>query len=231
MSELGGDDGSPVLELAYAVTIHKSQGSEFGQTFVVLPNPCRVLSRELLYTALTRQRNHVTVLMQGELADLRKYASAAYSETAARLTNLFDAPTPVEVDGRFLEAGLIHKTRKGIAVRSKSEVIIADLLFSKNIEFQYEQALAMPDGSQRWPDFTIVDDTTGTTIYWEHLGMLQRPSYRRKWQAKLAWYKSHGILPHSEGGGPDGTLVTTEDGEDGSISSADIEALVDTFLG
>jgi hypothetical protein len=231
MNELGGDDGSSVLELAYAVTIHKSQGSEFGQTFVVLPNPCRVLSRELLYTALTRQRDHVTVLMQGDLADLRKYASAAYSETAARLTNLFDAPTPVEVDGRFLEAGLIHKTRKGIAVRSKSEVIIADLLFSKHIDFQYEQPLAMSDGIQRWPDFTIVDDTTETTIYWEHLGMLQRPSYRRKWEAKLAWYRSHGILPHKEGGGPNGTLVTTEDGEGGSISSADIEALVDTLLG
>ena len=143
MNELGGDDGSSVLELAYAVTIHKSQGSEFGQTFVVLPNPCRVLSRELLYTALTRQRDHVTVLMQGDLADLRTYASAAYSETAARLTNLFNAPTPVEVDGRFLEAGLIHRTRKGIAVRSKSEVIIADLLFSKHIDFQYEQPLAM----------------------------------------------------------------------------------------
>ena len=44
------------LELAYAITIHKSQGSEFGKTFVVIPNPCRLLSRELLYTALTRAR-------------------------------------------------------------------------------------------------------------------------------------------------------------------------------
>ena len=231
LNELGGDDSNPVLELAYAVTIHKSQGSEFGQTFVVLPNPCRVLSRELLYTALTRQRDHVTVLMQGDLADLKAYSSATYSETAARLTNLFNAPSPVEVDGRFLEAGLIHKTRKGITVRSKSEVIIADLLFSKQIDFQYERPLIVADGSWRSPDFTIDDDTTGRTIYWEHLGMLQRPSYRRKWAAKLAWYKNHGILPDELGGGPNGTLVTTEDGEDGSISSADIEALVDALLG
>jgi hypothetical protein len=230
-NELGSDDGSPLLELAYAVTIHKSQGSEFGQTFVVLPNPCRVLSRELLYTALTRQRDHVTVLMQGDLADLKAYSSAAYSETAARLTNLFNAPSPVEVDGRFLEAGLIHKTRKGITVRSKSELIIADLLFSKQIDFQYERPLIMADESWRSPDFTIDDDTTGRTIYWEHLGMLQRPSYRRKWATKLAWYRNHGVLPHEEGGGPNGTLVTTEDGEDGSISSADIEALVDGLLG
>ena len=110
-------------------------------------------------------------------------------------------------------------------------MIIADLLFSKQIDFQYERPLIATDGSWRSPDFTIDDDTTGRTIYWEHLGMLQRPSYRRKWAAKLAWYKSHGILPHEIGGGPNGTLVTTEDGADGSISSADIEALVDMLLG
>jgi hypothetical protein len=61
--------------------------------------------------------------------------------------------------------------------------------------------------------------------------MLQRPSYRRKWEAKLAWYRSNGVLPHAEGGGPMGVLVTTEDGLDGSISSAEIEALVDDLLG
>jgi hypothetical protein len=230
LSELGGDDQAPVLELAYAVTVHKAQGSEFGQTFVILPSPCRVMSRELLYTALTRQRDHITLLVQGQLADLRQYASAAHSETAARITNLFTAPSPVEVDGRYLEAGLIHRTRKGHAVRSKSEVIIADLLYSKHIDYQYEQPLGMPDGSRRLPDFTITDDTTGTTYYWEHLGMLQRPSYRRQWQAKLAWYKSHGVLPHDGGGGPNGVLITTQDGDDGSISSAQIEALVDKLL-
>ena len=49
--EFAGEDGSPPLELAYALTVHKSQGSEFGITFVVLPDPCWPLSRELLYTA------------------------------------------------------------------------------------------------------------------------------------------------------------------------------------
>jgi hypothetical protein len=230
MSDLGGDDQAPVLELAYAVTVHKAQGSEFGQTFVILPSPCRLMSRELLYTALTRQRHHVTLLVQGQLADLRQYASAAHSETAARITNLFTAPSPVEIGGRYLEAGLIHRTRKGHAVRSKSEVIIADLLYSKHIDYQYEQPLDMPDGSRRLPDFTITDDTTGTTYYWEHLGMLQRPSYRRQWQAKLDWYENHGILPHDEGGGSEGVLITTQDGDDGSISSARIEALIDTVL-
>ncbi|MBA4019760.1 MAG: RNA helicase, partial [Pirellula sp.] len=51
------EEGDPALELAYALTVHKSQGSEFGTVFLLLPNPCRLLSRELLYTALTRQKD------------------------------------------------------------------------------------------------------------------------------------------------------------------------------
>jgi hypothetical protein len=230
MSELGSDDQPSMLELAFALTIHKSQGSEFTTTFVVIPSPCRLLSRELLYTAFTRHRERIVIFHQGDLHDLRRLGAAKFSETASRVTNLFIDPAPVEVDGKFLEANLIHKTRKGIAVRSKSEVIIADLLYSKNIEFQYEQVLVGDDGRERWPDFTIFDDTVGTKIYWEHLGMLHRPSYRRNWETKLKWYRSNGVLPHEEGGGPKGTLVTTQDDVDGSISSYDIEEMIDDLL-
>lgn len=61
--------------------------------------------------------------------------------------------------------------------------------------------------------------------------MLARPSYRRKWVAKQAWYARHGVLPETESGGPSGMLVTTEDGVDGSISSNAIEQLVDRLFG
>ncbi len=44
-SQFGGD-GAP-LELAYALTVHKAQGSEFGVVFLVLPKRTRSLSREL----------------------------------------------------------------------------------------------------------------------------------------------------------------------------------------
>lgn len=46
--------GGGPLELAYALTVHKAQGSEFRKVFVVLPQRSRLMSRELLYTALTR---------------------------------------------------------------------------------------------------------------------------------------------------------------------------------
>ena len=53
----------PAVETAWAMTVHKSQGSEFDHVTVVLPNEeSRVMSRELLYTAVTRARHSVTIV-------------------------------------------------------------------------------------------------------------------------------------------------------------------------
>ncbi len=52
----------PDHETAYAMTVHKSQGSEFDEVVIILPDwQSAVLSRELLYTALTRARQKVEV--------------------------------------------------------------------------------------------------------------------------------------------------------------------------
>jgi exodeoxyribonuclease V alpha subunit len=52
----------PAHETAFAMTVHKAQGSEFDDLLVLLPaQRSRVLTRELLYTALTRARRRVTL--------------------------------------------------------------------------------------------------------------------------------------------------------------------------
>ena len=220
-----GEENNAVLELAYALTVHKSQGSQFGTVILVLPNPCRLLSRELLYTALTRQKDRIVILHQGPRTELRKYSSDDRSETSRRLTNLFVAPSPVEINGRFFENYLIHRTARGEMVRSKSEVIIADYLANQDIEYGYEQPLTI-EGVTKYPDFTIEDMESGSTFYWEHCGMLHVPSYRRRWEEKLGWYRAHGILPQEEGSGENGTLIVTRDEANGSIDSAKITALI-----
>lgn len=56
------------LELAYAMTVHKSQGSEFQHVGLVLPHrDMSILSREILYTAITRASRSVCILGQEEL--------------------------------------------------------------------------------------------------------------------------------------------------------------------
>jgi exodeoxyribonuclease V alpha subunit len=50
----------PQHETAFAMTVHKSQGSEFERVLLVLPREeSPVLTRELVYTGLTRARQHV----------------------------------------------------------------------------------------------------------------------------------------------------------------------------
>lgn len=52
------------VETVFAMTVHKSQGSEFGHVVLMLPNPSKapVLSRELLYTGITRARSRLTLV-------------------------------------------------------------------------------------------------------------------------------------------------------------------------
>jgi exodeoxyribonuclease V alpha subunit len=53
----------PLHDTAFALTIHKSQGSEFDRVIIVLPEqPSPILTKELLYTAITRARKHVTIV-------------------------------------------------------------------------------------------------------------------------------------------------------------------------
>ncbi|WP_396200140.1 exodeoxyribonuclease V subunit alpha [Gemmatimonas sp.] len=53
----------PETQTAWAMTVHKAQGSEFTDVIVMLPDKgSRVLGRELLYTAVTRARSHVLIV-------------------------------------------------------------------------------------------------------------------------------------------------------------------------
>ena len=52
----------PAWQPAYALTVHKSQGSEFDQVLLLLPQEdAPILTRELLYTGLTRARRRLTL--------------------------------------------------------------------------------------------------------------------------------------------------------------------------
>ncbi|GAB6063203.1 exodeoxyribonuclease V subunit alpha [Deferrisoma palaeochoriense] len=75
----------PPCETLYAMTVHKSQGSEFDRVLLVLPDrPSPVVTRELVYTGLTRARSHAEVW--GRPAVLR----AAVESRAERTSGLRD---------------------------------------------------------------------------------------------------------------------------------------------
>jgi hypothetical protein len=186
--------GSDPLELAYALTVHKAQGSEFKKVFVVIPKASRLLTRELLYTAITRSREMLVLLIEGEdtslLFDLTR---PERSETARRNTNLFNGVIREAADLVPYAEHLIHRTDAGHMVRSKSELVIANKLHTLEIKYEYERPLVgtIEPGKLR-PDFSFIDPA-GEVIIWEHLGMMERTEYQEGWKWKLAWYEKNGF--------------------------------------
>ena len=58
----------PPHETAWAMTVHKSQGSEFEEVLVVLPDhDSPLMHRQLIYTAVTRARMRATVVADRDL--------------------------------------------------------------------------------------------------------------------------------------------------------------------
>src|SRR3954451_9805974 len=118
------------LELAYGLAVHKSQRSDFDIVLLVLPKTASTLSRELLYTGLTRFRQKMVLLIERDTAVLEKLRNPQFSDTLLRNTNMFVlAVRPDSVERRYAEH-LIHRTRptpahpQGVLVQSKSEVIV-----------------------------------------------------------------------------------------------------------
>jgi len=76
----------PEHDVAYAMTVHKAQGSEFDQVLFVLPDrDSAVLSRELIYTGITRARKKVEIWFKEEVL------TEAIGRKAVRYSGLTDA--------------------------------------------------------------------------------------------------------------------------------------------
>ena len=108
-----------------------------------------------------------------------------------------------------------HRTSRGLMVRSKSEVLIAEKLYEHGISFRYEQVLHIGD-STFGPDFTI-RRTDGKMFYWEHEGMTQSAEYMRYQTYKNQMYSQAGIVPWDN-------LIITYDTAYGSVDLRIVES-------
>ncbi len=227
------------LELAYALTVHKSQGSDFDYVFLIIPYENPILSRELIYTGLTRFRKKLILLIQNDISTLRDLRKPERSDTYKRNTFLFNISIRPQESGRLYPETLIHRTSTGIAVRSKSEVIVADIFTRLGLTYLYEEPLVNPHNTVdfRLPDFTI--GFQGDIYFWEHLGMLNLPTYFESWMKKKRWYEDVlgiPVLTEEElqtqkiQPGESPIVITSRDGEDGSIDAQTIEQRVRKFI-
>jgi len=91
-----------------------------------------------------------------------------------------------------------HYTAKGERVRSKSEVIIANMLENEGVPYRYEFPLVFDENrssiKQVYPDFTVLNIRERTEYYWEHFGMMDNPEYAKSAVRKIFTYQQNGML-------------------------------------
>lgn len=87
----------------------------------------------------------------------------------------------------------VYQTKKDELVRSKSEVMLADMYYELGIPYRYEAGLQLKNGKRKYPDFTLLKVKTREIIYHEHLGLLDNEEYLHANLNKLDEYRNNGI--------------------------------------
>ena len=112
-------------------------------------------------------------------------------------------------------------TSRGLRVRSKSEVLIAEKIYNYNLAMRYEEVMHFGDIDIA-PDFTIRRED-GKIFIWEHEGLTNSKSYI-EWQAKKSQlYASRGFYPWDN-------LIITYDNAAGIIDLREIDFIIQTKL-
>lgn len=109
-----------------------------------------------------------------------------------------------------------------LAVRSKSEAIVAEALIKNHIPFRYESRLKLKAYSVH-PDFICLNVRTRTEFVWEHFGMMDDSEYARKNVQKLHEYQADGWFPGKN-------LIITMETKANHIDAIAVQQIIEAYL-
>ena len=182
-----------------------------------------IRKRDIGIVAALAQKHYyssVKPLVQKQLKELKQFVNKYPKENLEEIYEAlsverkrFVKPLQVSVKQKIIQweaevyekntkysENLKFETDQGELVRSKSEVIIANLLYQNqnHILYKYERPLEMTiEGRSKivYPDFTILSKRIGKLIYWEHAGRMDDPYYVNDFVKKMNTYVMNGLLP------------------------------------
>lgn len=117
---------------------------------------------------------------------------------------------------------LRHPCFSGHVVRSKSEVLIDQALFSHQIPFRYECQLKLGEVTV-FPDFTLRHPQTGEFFIWEHFGKMDVSSYAQNAFQKMQLYAICGYIPTIN-------LITTFETKEHPLTFKEIEDIIQKYF-
>ena len=175
---LSSDEFSLVKSLAqkgYLRKLKKSVELELNYLSSLSPPPVPV--PEEIYSGLPLIRK---TLVEPLLISDREYAEAWKSEPY--------------VPKEFVDSDSGFYTSRGERVRSKSEVLIANLLNELGISYRYEAPLKLKNNRIIYPDFTILKVQERAERYLEHCGMMDDPDYLHSFLRRQNLYIENGFV-------------------------------------
>lgn len=126
----------------------------------------------------------------------------------------------------FSENSLLYVTQLGLRVRSKSEIIIADLLQQKKVPFLYETPLELKtfNGKKIFhPDFCCLNLRTRQEFYWEHFGMMDDPEYSANAVGKLKVFNENHFVQGKN-------LIITMETQSNPLTAKEVRGVIEEFL-
>ena len=123
---------------------------------------------------------------------------------------------------KVIDGDLITMNKE--TVKSKSELIIADKLFTAGVPYVYEPIMTFDDGEHfLYPDFIVMNKRTREEYLWEHLGMIDDEKYLVKNQKKIEEYGDNGFFPGKN-------LILTFESSSRSLSTEYVDLLIKDLL-
>lgn len=125
--------------------------------------------------------------------------------------------------GKFDYSTAEYYTLKGERVRSKSEKIIADTLYSNSIPYRYEYPLQLENGQIWRPDFRMLNKRTREEFILEHFGMMDNPDYCASAIGKMHILMDNGYFPGEN-------LLITAESSLKPFNTKDLDLIIKHYL-
>ncbi|MBQ9420708.1 MAG: hypothetical protein IJU30_02995 [Lachnospiraceae bacterium] len=153
-----------------------------------------VISRQIK-TLMSEPNKYDPSVVESELVILEnrfgEMIPDRFLSAASRIKKWTSEPYPSNT--RFDEGKKQFKTMKGDLVRSKIEMITADMLYSLSIPYRYEQQVTLLGGRIKYPDFTMMNPYTMKIFYLEVCGLMSKDWYVDDLLEKIVAYSKIGI--------------------------------------
>lgn len=182
-----GEKSGIYIKKADMDTILLLAQKKYDEAFVTQSEPELKMIQKIL-KVYSSKKQELSSVFPWEIKSKMDIAEWSDEDYAERWQNIPFVPKKIGKDVPF------HVTARGEQVRSKSEEMIANALYSRGIPYKYECPLKIYSGDIRYPDFTILNPYTRKVVFLEHLGKMDDPNYVEMNLQRIRDYEKTGIF-------------------------------------